>query len=65
MHSHDYAHGVHVDVIFIRCTLASFAFTPSDAVHASRWVEPRQVALHEVLEGDRDFLVGLGAPRPA
>lgn len=65
VHSHDYAHGVHVDVVFIRCTLASFAFTPSEAVHAVRWVEPSRVALHEVLEGDRDFLAGLGAPRPA
>jgi 8-oxo-dGTP diphosphatase len=65
VHAHDYAHGVHVEVIFIRCTLASFAFTPSGAVHASRWVEPRDVALAEVLEGDRDFLVGLGAARPA
>jgi mutator protein MutT len=65
VHSHDYAHGVHVDVIFIRCTLASFAFTPSPEVHAARWVEPSRVALDEVLEGDRDFLAGLGAPRPA
>ena len=65
VHSHDYAHGVHVDVIFIRCTLDSLAFTPSHAVHAARWVEPSRVALHEVLEGDRDFLAGLGATRPA
>jgi 8-oxo-dGTP diphosphatase len=65
VHSHDYAHGVHVDVIFIRCTLASFEFTPAHAVHAARWVLPREAALHEVLEGDRDFLVGLGASRPA
>lgn len=64
VHSHDYAHGVHVDVIFIRCTLDSFAFTPSPEVHAWRWVEPREVALGEVLEGDRDFLAGLGARRP-
>jgi len=63
VHSHDYAHGVHVDVIFIRCTLDSFAFAPSPAVHAARWLEPRDVALDDVLEGDRDFLVGLGAAR--
>jgi hypothetical protein len=30
-----------------------------------RWLEPREVTLEEVLEGDRDFLVGLGAVRPA
>jgi len=33
-------------------------------VHAARWTEPREVALEDVLEGDRDFLVGLGAVRP-
>ena len=65
VHAHDYAHGVHVDVIFIRCTLGSLEFTPAPAVHAARWVRPADVALHEVLEGDRDFLVGLGARRPA
>lgn len=65
VHSHDYAHGMHVDVVFIRCRLASLEFVPCPAVHAVRWVRPRDVALHEVLEGDRDFLVGLGAARPA
>lgn len=65
VHHHDYAHGVHVEVIFVRCTLASFDFTPSEAVHAARWVEPREVVLGEVLEGDRDFLAGLGAARPS
>ncbi len=65
VHAHDYAHGVRVEVTFVRCTLASLAFTPSGAVHAWRWIEPRDVALGDVLEGDRDFLAGLGAPRPA
>lgn len=64
VHAHDYAHGTHVDVLFIRCTLDSHAFTPSPAVHAARWVEPREVELGEVLAADRDFLVGLGASRP-
>lgn len=61
-HAHDYAHGVHVDVIFIRCTLASFAFVPTEAVHAWRWIEPRLLDVSDVLEGDRAFLRGLGAP---
>ncbi|MCC6350297.1 MAG: NUDIX domain-containing protein [Candidatus Eisenbacteria bacterium] len=61
VHSHDYPHGVQVDVVFIRCTLESTSFTPSGAVNASRWVEPREVSLAEVLEGDREFLMGLGA----
>lgn len=65
VHSHDYAHGLHVEVIFIRCTLGSLAFAPSPEVHETRWVEPRDVALEDVLEGDRDFLAGLGAVRPA
>lgn len=64
VHHHDYAHGVHVEVTFIRCSLDSFAFTPSTAVHAVRWTEPRGIALGDVLEGDRDFLAALGAPRP-
>lgn len=59
---HDYAHGTRVEVIFIRCTLASFAFTPDRAVHAVRWCEPREIDVSDVLEGDRAFLRGLGAP---
>jgi 8-oxo-dGTP diphosphatase len=61
MHVHDYAHGVHVEVIFIRCTLESTAFTPSPAVHAVRWREPATIDLDDVLEGDREFLRTLGA----
>lgn len=61
VHEYDYAHGVHVELHFIRCTLGSREFSPSEAVHASRWLEPRDVHLSEVLEGDRDFLRGLGA----
>lgn len=60
--SHDYAHGTRVEVIFIRCTLESFAFTPDRAVHAVRWLEPGNVDVGDVLEGDRAFLQGLGAP---
>jgi mutator protein MutT len=58
---HDYAHGTRVDVAFIRCALGSLEFTPSPAAHAIRWWRPEQVPLDQVLEGDRDFLVGLGA----
>lgn len=61
VHAHDYAHGARVEVIFIRCTLASTAFVGSDAVHAVRWDEPAAIPLDEVLEGDRDFLKRLGA----
>ena len=61
VHAHDYAHGVSVEVIFIRCTLQSTAFVPSAAVHAVRWSEPATIELGDVLEGDRDFLRALGA----
>ncbi len=60
--SHDYPHGAHVDVHFIRCTLSAQAFTRSPEVHAFRWIEPRQVDVREVLAGDREFLRRLGAP---
>jgi 8-oxo-dGTP diphosphatase len=63
VHAHDYAHGTSVEVIFIRCTLESFAFTPDRSVHAVRWAEPGDVDPNDVLEGDRAFLRGLGAPR--
>lgn len=60
-HEHDYAHGVHVEIVFVRATLDSHAFTPSEAAHATRWLEPRAIPLADVLEGDRAFLRGLGA----
>ena len=62
VHAHDYAHGTRVELVFIRCTLDSFAFTPDRSVHAVRWREPKDVVMDDVLEGDRAFLRGLGAP---
>jgi 8-oxo-dGTP diphosphatase len=59
--SHDYAHGTRVELVFIRCTLASWDFTTSSAVHAVQWWKPEEVPLAEVLEGDRGFLRSLGA----
>ena len=61
VHAHDYPHGPRVEITFVRCALASHAFTPSAAVHAVRWCEPAAVALADVLAGDHDFLRGLGA----
>lgn len=61
VHTHDYAHGVRVELTFVRCTLDSFDFTPNAAVHAWRWQTPEEIPLGEVLEGDRDFLRALGA----
>lgn len=59
--THDYAHGTSVEITFVRCTLDTFTFAPSDEVHAVRWQKPEEIRLDEVLEGDRDFLRGLGA----
>ena len=56
---HDYAHGTRVEIVFVRCTLDSHAFTLSDEVHAARWQAPAEIELHEVLEADRDFLRSL------
>ena len=60
-HSHDYEHGVRVELFFVRFTLESQTFVRSEAVHDSRWVLPSEVQLEQVLEGDREFLRGLGA----
>ncbi len=59
--SHDYAHGTRVEIVFVRCTLDSFAFTLSHEVHAARWQLPADIDLRQVLEADRDFLRDLGA----
>jgi len=59
--SHDYAHGLEVEIVFVRCELDSIDFTPSPAVHAVRWVKPAELDLTEVLAADREFLRTLGA----
>jgi len=59
--SHDYPHGLQAEIVFVRCELDSFDFTPSAAVHAVRWVDPAELDLGDVLAGDREFLRGLGA----
>jgi len=59
--SHDYPHGLHVEIVFVRCTLDSLRFTPGAGIHAVRWQVPADIALDDVLEADRDFLRALGA----
>ena len=59
--SHDYAHGLEVEIVFVRCELDSFEFRTSAAVHAVRWVNPAEVDLEDVLAADREFLRDLGA----
>ncbi len=58
--THDYPHGLEVEVSFVRCELATFEFTPSAAVHAARWLTPDAIDLDTVLAGDREFLKSLG-----
>jgi 8-oxo-dGTP pyrophosphatase MutT (NUDIX family) len=56
-----YAHGLEVEIVFVRCELDSLEFTPSPAVHAVRWADPAEIDLREVLAADREFLRSLGA----
>jgi 8-oxo-dGTP diphosphatase len=58
---HDYAHGTRVDVHFIRATFEGEPRPSSEAVHELRWWAPDEVDLASVLEGDRAFLMRLGA----
>jgi 8-oxo-dGTP diphosphatase len=63
--THDYAHGLHVEIVFVRCTLDSNRFTLGAEVHAVRWQPPAETALDDVLEADRGFLRALGAGNAA
>jgi mutator protein MutT len=63
VHRHAYPHGLEVEIVFVRCELDTLAFVPSRAVHEVRWIRPEDVDLDEVLDGDREFLTALGAPR--
>lgn len=57
--THDYPHGLEVEVSFVRCELDTFEFTPSAAVQAVRWLAPESIDLDTVLAGDREFLRSL------
>ena len=57
--SHEYEHGLAVEIHFIRCDLESLDFTPSAEVHEVRWVRPTEVDLAGVLDADRGFLAAL------
>ena len=57
--THEYAHGLVVELHFVRCELNSLDFTPSSEVHEVRWSRPSEVDPAEVLEADRGFLAAL------
>ena len=59
--SHDYPHGMRVEIVFMRCSLDSHAFALSDEVNDARWQLPAEIEVEQVLEADRDFLRALGA----
>ena len=58
---HDYPHGLEVEIVFMETALDSIAFQPSPAIHATRWVHPRDVRSEEVLAADRLFLASLAS----
>ena len=57
--TYQYAHGLSVELHFVRCELDSLDFTPSPEVHEVRWNRPSEVDPAELLEADRGFLAAL------
>jgi 8-oxo-dGTP diphosphatase len=57
--THEYVHGLVVELHFLGCELGSLDFTPSPAVHEVRWSRPSEVDPAEMLEADRGFLAAL------
>ena len=62
--THDYPHGLKVEVVFVRCTLETLALAPNHEVHAMRWVAPGAIDLSEMLAADRGFITRLAALVP-
>ena len=58
--THDYPHGLEVEIVFVHCELDTLDFAPSHAVHTIQWADLQTLDLDSVLAGDRDFLRGLG-----
>ena len=61
--THDYPHGLEVEITFIHCELDSHDLKPAHGVHAFQWWTLDEVDLSRVLAGDRDFLAGLKSRR--
>ncbi|HEY3216115.1 MAG TPA: (deoxy)nucleoside triphosphate pyrophosphohydrolase [Candidatus Eisenbacteria bacterium] len=58
--SHDYPHGLEVEILFVRCDLDSYDFQPGPGVHELRWWVPSEIDLEQVLAADREFLRSWG-----
>ncbi len=59
--THDYEHGLAVEIHFLGCTLGSESFSLGPEVVEARWVKPSEVDLAEVLDADRSFLAALAS----
>ena len=62
--THDYPHGLEIEIAFIRCALASLDLERGSGIHDIQWWRLDEVDLGQVLAGDRGFLEQLGA-KPA
>jgi 8-oxo-dGTP diphosphatase len=59
--THEYPHGLEVEIAFIRCELDSDDLKAGAGVHDLRWWNPDAIDLSQVLAGDRRFLAALKA----
>jgi len=57
--THEYDHGLAVEIHFVACELGAGALVPGPGVHEVRWSAPGEVDPAEVLEADRPFLARL------
>jgi len=57
--SHEYAHGLRVEISFIRCELDAQDLVAGPGVHDIRWWALDEIEPSRVLEGDRRFLAEL------
>lgn len=56
---HEYPHGLAVEIVFVRCELASYDLVAGPGVSEIRWWRLDHLDLEEVLAGDRKFLAAL------
>jgi len=61
LETHDYPHGLEVEIAFIRCELDSDDLQAGAGVHDLRWWDLEAIDLSQVLAGDRRFLAMLKA----
>ncbi len=62
--THDYPHGLEVEIHFLHCEVVTREIRLAPEVHAVRWVRPAEVDPASVVAADRSFLQSLVARRP-